>query len=233
MASVSPRRAVIFDLDGTLVDTVVDLAAALNLTLAELDLPPHGIAAVRTMVGGGLGKLLDRGLAAHGASLGDAARERALNRLIRHYAAKPAAGSRLYPGAASALSALRAAGIGCGICTNKPDPIARDLLQALSIADAFDCIQGGVHGLPAKPDPSGAKRVMANLGALPATTIMVGDSITDVETARAAGLGGIILVSFGYTVAPAHELGADRVIDHLAALGEAIASLPRCSGDGP
>ena len=225
MASDSPRRAVVFDLDGTLADTVLDLASALNRTLAELDLPPHSAAALRGMVGGGLGKLLDRGLAAHGASLEQEARDEALARLVALYAANPARLSRLYPGAASALRALRQAGTPCGLCTNKPEPIARDLVRALGVAGAFDCILGGEAGFPKKPDPAGVRHVVAELGAEPATTIMVGDSNTDLRTARAAGLAGIVLVSYGYTTTAAHALGADLVIDSLEELPEALLAL--------
>jgi len=138
-----------------------------------------------------------------------------------HYAAKAAAFSRLYPGAASALGALReAGGVPLGLCTNKPEAIARDLLQALGVAGAFGCIQGGDAGLPKNPDPAGVMHVMASLGgAESARTIMVGDSVTDVKTARA----GVILVFFGYTATPAHALGADGVIDHLDELPRALA----------
>jgi phosphoglycolate phosphatase len=147
-------EAVIFDLDGTLADTVLDLAAALNQTLAELDLPPHPPEALRGMVGGGLGKLLDRALAAHGASLDGEAMKRAGQRLFKHYAGRPAVLSRLYPGAASTLGALRKEGVPLGVCTNKPDAIARDLLQALGLAHDFGFVQGGDEGLAKKPDPA-------------------------------------------------------------------------------
>jgi phosphoglycolate phosphatase len=218
-------EAVIFDLDGTLADTVLDLAATLNQTLAELDLPPHPPEAVRRMVGGGLGKLLDRGLAAHGASLDGEAMKRAGKRLFEHYAARPAVLSCLYPGTACALGALREAGVPLGVCTNKPDAIARDLLQALGLADVFGFVQGGDESLAKKPDPAGMHRVLQQLGAVPSASFMVGDSVTDVETARAAGLAGVILVSYGYTAIPAHALGADAVIDHLDELPGALALL--------
>jgi phosphoglycolate phosphatase len=222
MLPLHSPRAVVFDLDGTLADTVLDLAAALNLTLGELDLPPHSPDAVRGMVGGGLGKLLAHGLAAHGAALEAAAQDAALLRLLEYYAANPAAQSRLYPGAARALEALEAAGIACGLCTNKPQAIAQDLLQALGVADAFGAIVGSDAGFAKKPDPAGVKHVVASLEAEPAATIMVGDSLTDVDTARAAGLGGIVLVSYGYTAIAAEALGADAVIDSLEALPEVL-----------
>lgn len=216
-------RAVVFDLDGTLVDTIGDLTMALNRTLADLDLPPHSEDAVRGMVGGGLAKLLARGLSAHGASLEATDRDRAVARLLHHYAASPADRSRLYPGAREALSALRDAGLACGLCTNKPEPIARDLLQALGIADAFGHIQGSDAGFPKKPDPAGLTHVVGALGATPETALMVGDSVVDVETARAAGLSGVVLVSYGYSVTPVTELEADAVINHLHELVRALA----------
>lgn len=220
-------QAVIFDLDGTLVDTVEDLAAALNQTLIELSLPPHSPEAVRTMVGGGLTKLLERALAAHAASLDAARMDAAGARLLELYAAAPAALSRPYPGAAEILRDLRGAGIVCGLCTNKPDAISRDLLQALGLAEAFGCILGAGAGLPKKPDPAGLHRVLADLDAEPARAIMVGDSLTDVNAAHAAGLAGVILVSYGYSVTPVTELGADKVIDSLAELPRALAAWAR------
>lgn len=153
-ASAWPR-AVIFDLDGTLVDTVEDLAAALNQTLVELGLSPHPLDAVRSMVGGGLSKLLDRALAAHAAGLDAVQQDAAVARLLELYAAKPAGQSSLYPGAAETLRDLRVAGVACGLCTNKPDAITRDLLQALGVGKAFGSILGNTAGLPKKPDPTG------------------------------------------------------------------------------
>jgi len=220
---------VVFDLDGTLADTLVDLAAALNRTLGELDLPPHPPDTVRTMLGGGLGKLLDRGLAAHGTTLEAAAQDAALLRLLELYAANPAEQSRLYPGAAKALDALDAAGIAGGLCTNKPEAIARDLLRALGIADAFGAIVGGDTGFAKKPDPAGLEHVVASLGAEPSATIMVGDSVTDVNTARAAGLAGVVVVSYGYTAVAAAALGADQVIDNLGQLPELLGLAPEAA----
>jgi phosphoglycolate phosphatase len=209
---------VIFDLDGTLVDTVEDLAAALNRTLVELNRPPHPTSTVRTMVGGGLGKLLERALAAHDANLDAAQVSRAAARLLEFYAAEPASFSRLYPDARKMLRELRVAGVACGVCTNKPDAISRDLLEALDVADAFAGIVGSTDGLARKPDPAGLRRVLSALDVDPEAAVMVGDSVTDVKAARAAGLAGVILVSYGYSAVPARELGADRVIDNLAEL---------------
>ncbi len=219
------RRAVVFDLDGTLVDTIGDLTAALNRTLADLDLPPHSENAVRGMVGGGLAKLLERGLATHGVALEAGEPSQAVKRLLDHYAASPADQSRLYPGVRETLGALRDSGIACGICTNKPQVIARDLVQAMGIADAFGLIQGSEAGFPKKPHPAGLAHVVGALGAAPDTALMVGDSAIDLETARAASLKGVVLVSYGYSVTPVTELNADAVINHLHELVQSLALL--------
>jgi phosphoglycolate phosphatase len=115
MGKVHRCQAVVFDLDGTLADTIGDLTAALNRTLSGLGLPPHSEDAVRGMVGGGLAKLLERGLAAHGATLDVRTKDAALASLFSHYAANPAERSRLYPGARETLRALKDAGIACGL----------------------------------------------------------------------------------------------------------------------
>jgi phosphoglycolate phosphatase len=216
-------RAVVFDLDGTLADTVGDLTTALNRTLSELDLPPHPEDAVRGMVGGGLAKLLARGLAAHGVSLEETEHQAVLTRFVAHYAANPAEKSVLYPGARQTLAALRDADIACGLCTNKHEAIARDLLHELGIAGAFGAIQGSDAGFPRKPDPAGLAHVVKTLGARPETTLMVGDNATDLNTARAARLKGTVLVTYGYSVTPVTELGADLVINHLHDLVPALA----------
>jgi len=195
-------KAIIFDLDGTLVDTVEDIAVALNKTLRELDLPPHAPETVRGMVGGGLGKLLDRAAQAHGVALERAERTAMLRRLLDHYAAEPAVLSKVYPGARETLGVLREAGIPCGICTNKPDSISRDLLEAIGLADHFAHIQGAVDGVPKKPDPALLRRVTESLRVDPSAAIMVGDSLVDVNAARAANLAGVIVVSHGYSVTP-------------------------------
>ena len=216
-------RAVVFDLDGTLADTVGDLTTALNRTLQELDLPPHPENGVRAMVGGGLAKLLTRGLVAHGVSLDAHAHEAVLARFVSHYAANPVERSTLYPGARETLDALSDAGVACGLCTNKHDAITRDVLHGLGIAHAFGAIQGSDAGFPRKPDPAGLLHVVDTLGAAPAATLMLGDSAIDLQTARAGGLGGVVLVTYGYSVTPVTDLKPDSVINRLHDLVPALA----------
>ena len=227
MTGNGSRIAAVFDLDGTLVDTAADLASALNQTLEAFDLPPHSEDAVRGMVGGGLAKLLERGLAAHDATLDDHTQQQALGRLVDLYTGNPVEQSRLYPGAAEMLRAIRDAGVRCGICTNKPEPITRDLLTGLGLGGAFGAILGGDAGFPRKPNPGGLLYVVEALGAVPETTIMVGDTSTDLMAARAARLKGVILVSHGYSAIPATGLGADAVINHLHELVPALAPVAR------
>lgn len=222
MERLGPCRAVVFDLDGTLADTVADLTTALGRTLVELDLPPHPEEAVRTMVGRGLAKLLERGLAAHGRSFDGAAWDDVLARFVAHYAANPAERSALYPGAREMLSALPQEEIVCGLCTNKHDAIAR-ILEGLGIAGAFGAVLGIEAGFPKKPDPAGLAHVVDALGATPEETLTVCDSAVDLKAAHAAGLRGVVLVSHGYSVTPVTELGPDAVINHLHELVPALA----------
>ena len=215
--------AVVFDLDGTLADTVGDLTAALNRTLADLDLPPFMPHDVRGMLGEGLGKLLDRGLARHDVALDRRKREAMFAQLVAHYAAAPCEHAALYPGARDTLVALSEAGIDCGVLTNKHEPIAHDVLRGLGIASAFRAVRGSESGFPRKPHPAGLLHLVETLGATPETTMLVGDSATDLKTGRAAGLQAVVLVTFGYSVTPVTELGADWVINHLHELVQGLA----------
>ena len=216
---------IVFDLDGTLVDTAPDLCAALNHALAVLDRPPIPAADVRHLVGHGARKLLERGLAASGVSTPELV-EAGFPAFLGFYAAHIADGSRPYPGIEAALDALAAAGCALAICTNKPAALSAALVTALGWDGRF-AANLGFDSVPApKPDPGHLLAAIAAAGGDPATTVFVGDSITDTITAQAANIR-VIAVSFGFSDRPVAELGADMIIDHYDALLPALRRLAR------
>ena len=206
--------ALVFDLDGTLADTAVDIREALVRALAAEGLPPINVDSVRLMIGGGPRLLAERAL--H--HIGQPAATTLVETLARRFHAEArklgTRESRLYDGARSTLQELHTAGVRVGLCSNKPDDLCRMLARDLDIDQYIDEILGSADDLPKKPDPAPLLKVIERLGALPAETLYVGDSATDVATARAAGVP-VMLVSHGYTLRKARQLGADAVIDSL------------------
>jgi phosphoglycolate phosphatase len=180
-------RAIIYDLDGTLVDSIADLHAAVSTMLESLGRPPLSLERVTSFVGNGVGKLVERCLRASGiedTSL-DAS---ALQEFTKHYASSPSKLSRPYPRVAAALSVLRAAGIKQGVCTNKSQGLAEVVLKNLDLQPSIDVVVGGRSGQPLKPDPSPLHECRQLLDVSPAETLYVGDSEVDEETARRAEL---------------------------------------------
>ena len=216
---------IVFDLDGTLVDTAPDLCAALNHALAVLDRPPIPAADVRHLVGHGARKLLERGLAASGVSTPELV-EAGFPAFLGFYAAHIADGTRPYPGVEAALDALAAAGCALAICTNKPAALSAALVTALGWDGRFAANRGFDSVPTPKPDPGHLLAAIAAAGGDPATTVFVGDSITDTMTAQAANIR-VIAVSFGFSDRPVAELGADMIIDHYDALLQALRRLAR------
>lgn len=215
-------RAVVFDLDGTLVDSVGDIADALNATLAGRGLPHLPEERVKQMVGAGVPELVRRGLSAHGVAEDDL--DSCIAEMIERYSARPAARTRLYDGAAALLAALSATGVKLGVCTNKPQRITEFVLRELGVADRFGAVIGEIPALPRKPDPAMLRAVLDVLGVAAFDALMVGDSGSDVGTARALGVPVIVLRS-GYGREAPEELGADRVIDSLRETEDVIAAL--------
>jgi phosphoglycolate phosphatase len=214
---------IVFDLDGTLVDTGPDLTDALNHALVSLGRPPVPEAAVRDMVGSGALKLIERGLA-HSGEDAVALRDALLPRFLEHYAANIAVRSRPYPGCEAALDALGAAGCRLAICTNKRTDLSRLLVDALGWGGRFAAILGS-DAVPArKPDPGHLTATIAAAGGDPADALFVGDTHFDSQAAQAAGIP-FIAVAFGFSAEPVETLGADAVIDHYDALIPAIRAL--------
>jgi phosphoglycolate phosphatase len=206
------------------VDSVPDLAAALNRALAEAGLPPHPPEAVARMVGHGVERLVERGFAAAGAPLDMAALPRWVQRFLQFYAADLSTLTRPYPGVPEALEALAAAGWRLGVCTNKPTRLAAELLDALGLGRRFGAVVGGDAAPERKPHPASLRMALDRLGVAAAAAVFVGDSETDVLTARAAGVP-VALVRGGYTALPVEALGADAVVDDPAALPASLESL--------
>jgi phosphoglycolate phosphatase len=215
---------VVFDLDGTLVDTAPDLIATLNTILGQEGLPPIGFAAARNMVGGGARHMLERGLAAEGRSAAPPDLERLCGRFIAHYADHIADRSVPFPGVEAALDALAARGCRLAVCTNKLEWLARRLLDTLGLTYRFAAICGAdTFGVP-KPDAAILHGTVARAGGRSDAAVMVGDAVTDVAVARAAGIG-VIAVDFGYSEIPVAELGPDRIVSSFAQLPEAVLAL--------
>jgi phosphoglycolate phosphatase len=214
---------VVFDLDGTLVDTAPDLIGTLDVIFERHGIPrlPYGDA--RNMVGGGARKLIERGLAAEGCPVPAADLNRLVQEFIAHYAAHIAERSRPFPGLDAALDRLAAAGCHFAVCTNKLEWLARRLLDALGLTARFVAICGGDTFGMQKPHPQVLHRTIAAAG-VAGLPVMVGDSITDVSMARAAKTP-VVAVAYGYTEIPPQALGADRVIEALSELPEAVFDL--------
>ncbi len=225
MTAVAPShvRAVLFDLDGTLIDSAVGIAEALNRTLAELGCAREPEALIRGWIGDGARELLTYALDHAKKPAADAdAFDAAYARLMRHYADSLPLQAVAYPGASEVLNALRDGDIRTALCTNKPERFIAPLLEALGWEDAFDAVVGGDTLPQRKPDPAPLLHCAALLGVAPAQCLMVGDSRTDADAAHAARMP-LVLVRFGY--ARSYDLdraGAVEVIDDLRALRQRV-----------
>ena len=204
-----PFAIVGFDLDGTLLDTSGDLAAAVNHALASVDRQMLSVEQVKPMVGGGARYMLAQGMAASG-GCDEATLDVLLARLLAYYEANISVHTRPFPGALAAMDALAARGVTLGIMTNKRERFARMVLADLGLTDRFAAIIGGDTVGVAKPDPAPIRAMVEDCGG--GSAAFVGDSIYDVRAARAAGLP-VVACSFGFLTGPVEDLGADAVID--------------------
>lgn len=214
----------VFDLDGTLAETAGDLIGTLNFILKREQVAPLPLSEARFMLGMGARALIQRGFAAQKVSLDPAKLQQLFGDFLAHYEAHIADESHLFPGVVESLDRFEAAGWAFAVCTNKTEAPARKLLQALGVADRFRVIVGQDTFQCPKPDPRVLKATIEAAGGDPARSIMVGDSRTDIDTARNLGVP-VVAVDFGYTDVPVRDLGPDRVISHFDALWDAVAAI--------
>jgi len=214
----------VFDLDGTLVDTAPDLVGALNAVLALENLAPVSLEELRRMVGAGVRVMIQRGLAAREHEVSEERFEELAAAFLVHYEHHIADESQLYPDVRDVLERYRADGVRLAVCTNKPEKLSFLLLDALDLRGYFAAVCGADTFAARKPDPSHLLGTIERAGGDVAQAIMIGDSQTDLATARAAGVP-VILMSYGYTDVPAAELGADRVLADFAGVPAAARDL--------
>jgi phosphoglycolate phosphatase len=216
------QKALVFDLDGTLVDSLDDLAAALAAMLGEIGAPALPRDKVRGMIGDGTRALVARALAA--SNLPATLLDERHARFLALYEAAPAALSLPYPGVVETLRAFREEGRRLAVCTNKPQRATLAVLRGTGLDGFFATVVGGDVLAAKKPDPAHLLAALAGIGATPRDAIMVGDNEHDVAMAKAAGVP-VILVRYGYHRVPLATLAADIQIDAFAALPPAVAQI--------
>ena len=223
----SPPSAptLIFDLDGTLADTAPDLLGATNAVLAAQGRPRLDLDHLRHMVGFGAVALITQAMEASGAPVAQAELPPLIEIFLAHYRSHIADGTRLFPQVAETLAALSAQGAQLGVLTNKPQELTDLLLPRLKLDGFFTSVYGAGRKPYTKPDPRIFHDVVADTAKQDGgASVMIGDSITDLNTARAAG-APCILMSYGFTPVPAAQLGADLVLDDFAQLPQALRDL--------
>ena len=203
---------ILFDLDGTLVDTAPDLLAVTNAILREKGIAPVPDDAIGHLVGQGGRAMLARAFEEQGQALDEDRLDTLVPRFIELYRETIPGRSRPFDGVVETLDTLRRDGHVCAICTNKFEDLSVALLEALDMADRFAVIAGPDTFDVRKPDPAHVLRTIEAVGGTPEASVMVGDSHNDIEAARRANVPSVA-VTFGYTDVPAAELGANRVID--------------------
>ncbi len=216
--------AIIFDLDGTLVDTAPDLAAALNAVLVAEGQAPVSPSDLRHLVGHGVRAMFEHALLRSSADVSSERMANLTEQFLTHYRTNIAKSSKPFPRVPETLDRLANTGAGLGVCTNKAHDLTELLLNELSLTRHFPAVVGGGRTPYNKPDPRHVFAVMKALNGNCRRAVFVGDSVIDVQAARAAEIP-VIAMSYGYTPVPARELGADAVLDDFAELPDTISRL--------
>ena len=214
----------VFDLDGTLADTILDLIPVLNRVTATQGLEAIPIADVGHVVGHGARAMIERAYAYHNRALDKAVHDKLFNDFLTDYEENIAANTVIFDGAMDVLDALEARGWKFAVCTNKPEKLAVKLLQELGVARRFAAVTGGDTYPFRKPDPRHLTGTIEKAGGNRARAVMIGDSRTDIDTAKAAGIP-VVAVDFGYTDVPVRLLGPDVVISHFSELPKAVEAI--------
>jgi phosphoglycolate phosphatase len=209
--------AIIWDLDGTLVDSAPDLASALNTVLDMRGFFTHSIETVRTMIGNGVPKLVERGFNAVGVRPDVEQLDELVAMFVKEYKACATDNTRPYPGVTEALQEIHGMNIPMGVCTNKPESFTRQILEGLGLSGFFSSVVGGDSTRARKPDPEPVLACLRGLVAEPSSSLMIGDSVHDVHAAHAAGVT-IGVVPWGYRSAPVEDLGADFILNDVTTL---------------
>ena len=213
--------AIVWDLDGTLVDSAPDLTFALNTVLDKRGFFTHSIETVRTMIGNGVPKLVERGFNAVGVRPDPAQLDELVAMFVKEYKACATDNTHPYPGVVEALQEIHGMNIPMGVCTNKPEAFTRQILEGLGLSGYFSSVVGGDSTKTRKPDPEPVLACLRALLTEPATSLMIGDSVHDVHAANAAGVT-VGVVPWGYRSAPVEELGADFILNDATALPKMI-----------
>jgi len=221
---LTPTGTLVVDLDGTLVDTAPDLMAALNTVLRKDGYPTLGLEEANSMIGAGARALVERGLTAVGADLNVEEVDRIFDDFFAYYTSHIADEGRPFPGAVASIERFRTAGWKTAVCTNKLEGLSRKLLSELGILDRFDAVGGGDSFDMKKPNPEHLWRTIAAAGGDARSAVMVGDSETDIATAKAAEIP-VVAVDFGYTPVPVETFSPNRVISHFDELYDAVIEL--------
>jgi phosphoglycolate phosphatase len=214
----------VFDLDGTLVDTAPDLIAATNHVLEQVGAPPVDVDSLRPWIGYGAKYMIEMAIGPAGAKLTPEDHVQLLERYLAYYAENIAVSSRPFEGAVAALERFQAAGVKLAVCTNKMEKMSKTLLTELDLARYFTVIAGRDTFDAFKPHPNHLLETIHAAGGHAARAIMIGDTGIDIATAKAANVP-VIAVTFGYTDTPVREFSPDAVIDHYRYLEPAIKEL--------